>query len=145
MQPAGFFAMRSPLLAFDALRDWGAAAATDRQVLSERLMALWRQPAVREAVFLASPELDAALERGAPGDSHDKALRGLLAYVSRMAARPTPFGLFAGVSTGALQRCTHLELPSANTASRRTRLDMDYLSGLVAALERDLAVRETLR
>ena len=71
MQQSGFFALRSPLLAFDELRAWSeglsaphlvgdaAALRADRAQLTERLLAIWRRPEVREAVFLASPELDA--------------------------------------------------------------------------------------
>jgi hypothetical protein len=111
--------LRTPLLPFDELRAWsdglrapGALGdaerlecplAQDRAMLRDRLLATWRRPAVREAVYMASPELDAALQSAAPPD---KALRGLTAYLARMAGRPTPFGLFAGCrpATGATGR-----------------------------------------
>jgi thiopeptide-type bacteriocin biosynthesis protein len=161
LEPSGFFALRSPLLPFRDLREWSdgvcapetggdaarleLALAADRAMLTRRLLATWRRPAVREAVFLASPELDAALERATPGESGDKALRSLVAYFARMASRATPFGLFAGCSVGSLQRRTHLELGPRSGYGRHTRLDMDFLSALVSALETDPAVRQTLR
>jgi thiopeptide-type bacteriocin biosynthesis protein len=64
-------------------------------------------------------------------------------FLARMAARPTPFGLFAGVSHGTLGEDTHLVLEAAPTSSRHTRLDAAYL---VEVLERLLATptqRET--
>jgi hypothetical protein len=62
-----------------------------------------------------------------------------------MTARATPFGLFAGCSVGAIDKCTQLELPALATYRRHTRLDMDFLSALVSALEGDPVVRQTLR
>src|SRR5262245_46848109 len=126
LQPAGFFALRTPLLPFDELLAWSdglrapaantapeidSALRADRAVLTSRLLAAWARPEVREAVFVASPELDAALERSA----QEKAQRGLVAYFARMAGRATPFGLFAGCSVGEVQRCTNLELGGRTT------------------------------
>jgi hypothetical protein len=161
LRPAGFFALRSPLLPFDELRAWSdglrapavvdnppqleQALGADRAMLADRLLATWQRPEVREAVFLASPELDAALERATPGESLDKARRGLVAYFARMAGRATPFGLFAGCSVGALQESTTLEMGAREGYARHTRLDMDYLSVLVKALEADAEVRSSLR
>ena len=62
-----------------------------------------------------------------------------------MTARSTPFGLFAGSSVGRLGARTPLTLPPRSAYRRHTRLDMDYLSSLVAALESDPMVRQTLR
>src|ERR1700682_5719720 len=83
LQPSGFFVLRTPLLALnefcawcDGLRapgaladrqDLEAALSADRALLTERLRAAWQRPELREAVFLASPELDNALERSTDG------------------------------------------------------------------------------
>jgi hypothetical protein len=158
---SGFFVLRTPLLPFAELRAWGeglrapatigeaerleVALDADRTMLRERLLAAWRRPAVREAVYLASPELDAALERIAQGDLAEKAIRGLVVYFARMAGRSTPFGLFAGCSTGTLDYQTQLELPAGSTYTRQTRLDAELLSTLVGALETDPSLRPTLR
>src|SRR5262245_41993525 len=102
LTPSGFFVLRSPLLPFDALQAWSSNAG-DRAELESRLWSVWRQPAVREAVFLASPELDFALTRAettANREATQRALRSFVAYFERMCARATPFGLFAGCSVG---------------------------------------------
>src|SRR5438874_11142848 len=97
LQPSGFFVLRTPLLPFDEWGAWGgelrapralgdpvrleAALTADRALLTDRLRATWRRPLIREAVFLASPELDAALERSAEraeDDGSARALRGLV-------------------------------------------------------------------
>src|SRR4051812_49195195 len=86
--PSGFFAFRTPLLPFDALTAWsegltaplhvggaqpegaddagstalGDALAKDRALLERRLRTLVGQPEIREALFVASPSLDDAIE-----------------------------------------------------------------------------------
>src|SRR5262249_40544658 len=124
------------------------AASADRALLIDRVRAAWRRPEVREAVFLATPELDAGLQRAQESPDSDSALktvRSLAAYVARLAARSTPFGLFAGCSVGTFGAQTRLELQPRTAYRRHTRLDMDYLSALVDALEADPAVRAVLR
>jgi hypothetical protein len=161
-KPSGFFVLRTPLLPFDELEAWSAGLAApvarsdregleaawraDRALLEERLRGAWARPEVREAVFLASPELCAALDRWAGGDSGDsgKAVRGFVSYFARMAGRATPFGLFAGCGVGIVGRQTRLALAGRETYLRHTRPDMDYLSALVGALEGDSRVREVL-
>ena len=56
-------------------------------------------------------------------------------YLLRMAARSTPFGLFAGGSTGKLSRHTKIELGPLSDYERHTRLDMYYLCALVENLK----------
>src|SRR5436190_7680141 len=126
--PSGFFVLRAPLLPFDELEAWSAelaapaaaadgegldaAVCADRARLQERLRAVWARADVREAVFLASPDLCAALDRGAAGDSGDsaRAVRSFVSYFTRMAGRATPFGLFAGCGVGTVGRQTQLAL-----------------------------------
>src|SRR5262245_38778466 len=79
VEPAGFFVLRTPLLPLETLtrlsQGLEAPAAfadssrlpdawsRDRTRLRERLQALVREPAIREAIFIASPDLDRAIER----------------------------------------------------------------------------------
>src|SRR5712692_9406047 len=104
--PSGFFALRTPLLPFDELLAWGdglespsalgdparleAALAADRVRLRGRLRALLERPEVREALFLASPDLDEGLERwhrDPEGERGQKVERALVRYLARMAGR----------------------------------------------------------
>src|SRR5258705_12413674 len=73
-----FFVLRTPLLPADTLTDWGGglgartsydrgealepAVAADRALLRRRLADLIARPEVREAIFIASPRLDDAIE-----------------------------------------------------------------------------------
>jgi thiopeptide-type bacteriocin biosynthesis protein len=160
--PSGFFVLRTPLLPFDELEAWSAgltaplapadgerlevAIRADRDLLQERLRATWARPDVREAVFLASPDLCAALDRWTAGDGGDsaRALRSFVSYFTRMAGRATPFGLFAGCGVGTVGSQTRLALDGRDTYRRHTRPDMDYLSALVDALAGDPQVRDVL-
>ncbi len=62
----------------------------------------------------------------------------------RAAARPTPFGLFAGCTTGTIGARTCLRFEGMSRYRRHTRLDMDYLWNLAEAVERDPDLRREL-
>lgn len=161
--PAGFFVMRAPLLPYDVLAAFGdslessgvtdpsrlaEAIAADRARLRMRLRETVARAEVREAIFLASPGLEASLrawERDPEGRRGRKVERALFCYVARMAGRPTPFGLFASSSLGAIGEHTRLELDGLASCRRRTRLDVDYLVALAEAIGRRREVRERVR
>jgi hypothetical protein len=135
----GFFAMRTPLLPFDELE---SLADSGVEAVDARIVELFRRPRVREALFLASPSLEERLSLLlAGGEETDlgKLQRSLLAYLTRMAARPTPFGLFAACSTGQVAERT--ELIVSAELRRRTRPDMDFLVAATAELSKDREVR----
>ncbi|HEX5716871.1 MAG TPA: lantibiotic dehydratase [Thermoanaerobaculia bacterium] len=163
-EPSGFFAFRSPLLAFDELEAWSAgleacaalddperleqALARDRARLRAWLREALERPEIAEALFLASPSLFDALAgwRADPDSRKGKrAENAMVRYLERMATRPTPFGLFSGCSLGALDPSpTRLRLGPRTSYQRHTRLDTDYLFALCEDLGRDEAVRREL-
>ena len=62
----------------------------------------------------------------------------------RMAGRSTPFGLFAGVSVGTIERTACLQFPVVERR-RKTRLDIEYLFHVAERLATDKALRQELR
>jgi len=161
--PSGFFALRTPLLPFDDLLDWSAdleapvashdpkrleeALAADRVRLRNRLRDVVARPEVREALFVASPDLEDRLQvwlRNPDSDAGQKMERALVRYFARMAGRATPFGLFAGCSVGMLGPTTRLTLVERGRYRRHTRLDMDYVVALTEALVREPGLRASL-
>src|SRR5262249_54202256 len=127
--PSGFFALRTPLLPFDELLAWGdgleapaavadparleTAIAVDRGRLRDRLRAAVSRAEVRDALFVASPDLDEGLGHWAcapESDRGQKVERALVRYFQRMAGRATPFGLCSGCSVGTLDGETRLIL-----------------------------------
>src|SRR5437879_7923455 len=106
--PSGFFVLRTPLLPFDDHETWtaeGRAAGSECVQLVDRLRAAFDRPACREALYVASPSLHNAFCAW-EGDTDNAASRrtrsALVSYFARMTSRPTPFGLFAGVSAGSI-------------------------------------------
>jgi lantibiotic biosynthesis protein len=159
---AAKFVLRTPLLARDELDRWGAdlavstatpetleaAIAADRDVLRARLREIVLRPEVREAIFVASPALDASIDAWLSAPTSEAGLRterGLVRYISRMASRPTPFGLFAGNTVGAIGETTQLGLADRKTYGRYTRLDGDYLAHVTDMLGADPGIRAELR
>lgn len=139
-----FFILRTPVLPLSAIgvdTDLGcltqavANAITpsdaesfienDRERTLTRLRELASRQVVGEAIRVASPIFWHAIEQ--TGIGSDDAPIGhrhltLNRYITRMAARPTPFGLFAGYSIGHVAETCSLDL--TDTRWRRvTRLD----------------------
>lgn len=159
---ADFFLLRTPLLPLDVLESLGRgleapnalldsslgdAIARDVERVSERLARLASSPVVREGIFVASPSLYEAVEEWSQDPAvpraHDTPV-SLLRYVSRMAWRPTPFGLFAGCSFGVIGSSTGLVLGPRSGYRRHTQLDGAYLAALCEALHGDPDVRNGL-
>jgi class I lanthipeptide synthase len=139
--PSGFFVLRTPLLPFDELEAWAEGA--DRAELERRLLEAYERPELREALYLASPQLCETVD--AWGSEHArKWLPALVSYFERAASRPTPFGLFAGCCLGEIGERSCLQLEERRHYRRHTRLDMDYLTALVRALEADPSIRRRL-
>jgi lantibiotic biosynthesis protein len=160
--PSGFFVLRTPLLPFEEVAAWGEgleavgspgdprrlheALERDRTRLRHRLRTLVARPEVREAIFVASPSLDETLDvwQKEPDSKRGRRLEpAVVAYVSRAATRATPFGLFAGCTTGTIDTQTRLHLQARERYQPHSRLDMDYLCALVEAVERDPRLRRT--
>jgi len=163
LNPSGFFVIRTPLLPINELVAWsdGLAAPqalrnsedltqaleSDRRLLSDRLLATFDRPEVREALFVASPSLferRGELITDPHGKRGRKAAKGLVSYFGRMTARPTPFGLFAGTSVGDVARDTKVDLAPRAAYRRHTRFDMDYLSRLADGLIKDSTLRHQI-
>ncbi len=122
--------------------------AADRLPLRRRLDHIVTAPEFRDALFVASPSLADAGSDVAQGTGRRQGpRRGAVpgSYFLRAAARPTPFGLFAGYTTGSVGPRTHLCLDGLASYRRHTRLDMDYLWALADAVERDPRLRRDLR
>ncbi|WP_378674859.1 lantibiotic dehydratase [Nocardia sp. GCM10030253] len=159
MESAGFFILRTPYLPAKALLALGdhmesdsgvpdaATLERDRARVHRFLDELFARPDIAEALYLASPSLSRRLEnwRNAPAaPSASRIERALLSYASRMATRATPFGLFAGWSSGELGPDTRLQLAATHAYGRRTSLDSGFLVSLGEALLADPSIAANL-
>jgi thiopeptide-type bacteriocin biosynthesis protein len=125
-----------------------AAVASDRGVLRARIASFLERPEAREAIFVASPSLEASI--GAWRDDPDSARgakveRALVRFLARMAGRATPFGLLAGWALADVAAETRLELGPRAEARRWSRVDLHVLGRLAEHAVEDDAVRRTLR
>jgi thiopeptide-type bacteriocin biosynthesis protein len=106
---------------------------------------IYARPLLQEAVFLASPALHAEMMKWlAQPDSQLKLPLALYRYLLRMSARCTPYGLFAGCTTGRIGPFPSAFSAAANNRHKVARLDMEYLSELVNELVQLPELRQQL-
>ncbi len=161
----GFFLSRCPALSWSVFDEWlGGHALRDivgradagsleercgqaREAARAHLRRALADPLVREAIMIASPSLHASIAtwEQAPDDPRARDVEAaLVRYLSRMAGRPTPFGLFAGVSLGTIGETSELRLSPRSEWQRRTRLDTGVLGDALARLLADPWARTQL-
>lgn len=161
-----FFALRTPLLPFTQYLQWAAelqaslvwedaealkaALVKDRQRLRAGLRELIGRPAIREALYLASPTLDQSLEHWLRDPDSPRGAQAelvLVRYFQRMTHRCTPFGLFAGHSVGHFGAVTSTKLSCPTQNWRCTRLDRGFINKLIGHLGTlpELRQEQTLR
>lgn len=150
--------LRTPLLPFDDWLGWTRLAdgapesehsspeeeAEARKAALRSRLAELLTPDLLEAFYTTSSSFAESVEawlRDPEGRRGQAAEAKLVAYFSRMAGRPTPFGLFSGFTLGGVGGRTSLGLPARSAYARRTRLDYRYLLKLADAFEQDKSLR----
>ncbi len=139
-RPSGIALVRMPLLPveiYNALANDAHGAARDRQSRDTVPPKELEDGRVRMALAVSSAELMKAFEKWRNGSAPSKGLPGkILRYLIRMSTRPTPYGLFAGVSAVEWEGKTDLRMKhiaSAITAG----VDMGWFLRFVLQLEND--------
>lgn len=128
------FVFRTPLLSFNFLDRQISQLETD-----EDWQKLLSNCIFQEAIYIASPILYEEIQKFLSGNiTKSKDIERLkvtiLKYLTRMSTRCTPFGLFAGVSTGNFALESKITIPNFQTVKRHTHLDMSYLCNLIRVL-----------
>ncbi|MDJ1504309.1 lantibiotic dehydratase [Xanthocytophaga agilis] len=118
----GFLIFRSPLLPYHTLT----------QLTTEKIRAIYLNPVLQTALFIASPEMYiqccAWLNDEVKSEKDRKKIElTLTKYLLRASYRCTPFGLFAGLSLVHMDHHTSIEYTPATEWHRHTRLDMDFI------------------
>lgn len=131
-----FFLLRMPLLSYEEVLQLHRNTCNDQDAFVAALRKIYSRPLLQEAVFLASPELYTEMMKWLPAaDNSLKLPLALYRYLLRMSTRCTPYGLFAGCSTGYIHPGpTQLPAPALSQHQPVARLDMAYLSGLMSEL-----------
>ncbi|VXB14553.1 conserved hypothetical protein [Flavobacterium sp. 9AF] len=105
---------------------------------------------IKNAIALASPELVSELEKYKknpsqyPADKVKSLEIALLKYLARISSRATPFGLFAGCTTGRFDSKTTIQLQSQKNYTTHTQFDMLFWTHLLQELGKKESVRDGL-
>ncbi|QKZ11296.1 lantibiotic dehydratase [Spirosoma sp. KUDC1026] len=142
---AGFYLFRRPTNSIDALQQFHQTLTT--QSIDEALRSWYSCPAAQEALYVASPSLYDRFLRWQAGESVSEAEKlqtTLYKYLIRMSTRCTPFGLFAGCTTGRINGSTNLQPRPSAPVSLHTRLDIECQIALKDWLINQPIVRQQL-
>ncbi len=139
------FCLRTPLLSMAFYNQ----LTKEKTIPKQKFVEVWKDKIVKEAIFLASPELYDEIEKWLSGQIKDekkcKRLEGsMLKYLSRMSSRCTPFGIFAGCSIGEFSETTTIELADYKKHQRQTRFDMNFLVAFSQKLAKEEHIKKQL-
>jgi len=140
-----FFHLRLPSLSFEKIIELNCSPS--KEELAGKLYQLYQSLDMQDAIYLASPELYHLLLKWLGGntitDIEPKLLITLYKYALRMGTRSTPFGLFAGVSTGCVvHEGSSIRLKDKNSVHKR--LDMDYTADFAIQIAQNKSIKENL-
>ena len=161
-RPARFFVLRTPLLPFHELLRPGLEPALSFSASAEQFEEAFRaelareranvkillgRPEIWEAIFVANPEFARFEDLWAEDPESRKGRRAeltIVRYLTRMAGRATPFGLFAGISLGTMGFTTCLHTLGREKYQRLTSLSFECATTLVEEWCRDAELRKHL-
>lgn len=104
---------------------------------SDKLLQVLDNNFIKEAITIASPELISELNKLLDNPSKINSNKkinlelALLKYIARLSSRATPFGLFAGCSTGVLSQETSIQIDEVKSHQVFTQFDMHYWINLL--------------
>ncbi|WP_329807082.1 lantibiotic dehydratase family protein [Flavobacterium facile] len=138
------FVLRTPLLPINfytnLLNDYS----------NDNLFGVLEDELVKEAIKIASPELINEFEkllRNPIQINSDKKLNlelALLKYIARLSSRATPFGIFAGCTSGLLSNETSIQIDSIEKYEVFTQFDMHYWICLLQDISKNATVQKNL-
>ncbi|MBU2974969.1 lantibiotic dehydratase family protein [Zobellia sp. B3R18] len=121
------FGVRTPLFPYQTIERVYSSKNPEKEIWNT-----WNNPLFREAIYLASPQFFQIVTSFLKSDKKDEVKSQdlsitLLKYSTRISTRPTPFGLFGGISMGVFANITDLTLDSLNQHTRKSRIDAGYM------------------
>lgn len=144
----GFFLLRRPQLPLNVFYQFNERVKNQPELFEQEIIHFFSQPAIMEAIYVASPELYdsfTGLIEGRVKTGIDKLLKTFYKYLVRMTSRSTPYGLFAGCAMGEFGQQTHIEFDRALPHFTHARLDMNYVAEMAAGLLKKNNVRQQLK
>ncbi|GGC05455.1 lantibiotic dehydratase [Dyadobacter sediminis] len=144
----GFFLLRRPQLPLDVFYDFNTRVNNQPELFEHEIIRFFSQPAILEAIYVASPELYdsfTGLLEGRVKTGIDKLLKTLYKYLVRMTSRSTPYGLFAGCTMGQLGDQTSIVFNDNEPYYTHARLDMNYVAEMTTGLLKKSNIRSQLK
>ena len=137
------YCLRNPLFSFSGYKK----KIEKKEITNTEFKEILKSNLFREALYLASPELFAQIEKWELGLLKDakKVERlqiAILKYYTRISTRCTPFGLFASCSSGEFSCKTAIELTDVKNFKRFTRFDTTFLNETYQELLKNKNVKE---
>jgi hypothetical protein len=111
-KPLNFFMFRTPVFTsefFDNINFPDEKGSMFNDSLFQKVISLAENPIIREAVNVASTSLINAIDKlknEKDIKKKEQIILNFLKYLIRMSTRPTPFGLFSGVTSGDISDST---------------------------------------
>ncbi|MBN2908800.1 lantibiotic dehydratase family protein [Polycladomyces sp. WAk] len=131
-EPIHTFMLRTPVWPADKFQQLQCAGDLQASLLNVM------DDCFLESIAVASPALYKDLPH-LKGDltqrKTQQVVTSVFKYASRMSTRPTPFGLFSGVTVGELGEYTQVHLQSTQHHKKRARPDMEWLLTIIEKLE----------
>ncbi|MGP3175979.1 thiopeptide-type bacteriocin biosynthesis protein [Serratia bockelmannii] len=142
-QAKGIALVRFPMLDETVIED---LAKCDGKQLTERIKKYIEDPRVREAIYLASPELfNRMKEWEGDSDKFNNLHISIARYLLRMSFRATPFGAFSCIgSCEIFGEKTSISFPAKGEIRRSIGLDTSVLANIVFLARRNPKIRNEL-
>lgn len=117
---------------------------------SNKLFEVLENNLIKDAIKIASPELISEFEKLRSDSSQINSEKinnlelALLKYIARLSSRATPFGIFAGCSTGILTGTTSIRMDAIDKHKVVTQFDMNYWISLLQDISKNPLVQRNL-
>jgi thiopeptide-type bacteriocin biosynthesis protein len=141
-----YFLLRTPISSLNFFFELQYQRREDRIAFNQKIKNYFLKPEINEGLFLSSSTLFKNLHswNNPPNDSEISKLDiSYFKYLLRSVYRCTPFGTFAGISTGTIST-SQTEFLISNCVKRRIKLDIGFLCDLVSILLKDSELVKTL-
>ncbi|WP_342477221.1 lantibiotic dehydratase [Paenibacillus sp. FSL H7-0350] len=137
-----FFMVRTPVLSINEYTELFPENFTNeqdlRKISTDLLITFSKNKLIREAIAVSSPSMLESLPYLYSDDNPRKkkqVLNGFMRFLLRMMSRPTPFGLFSGVTYGMFNEQSEVRMKGLNTYRKRARPDMEWLLKIIEFVE----------
>ncbi|MEN8906533.1 MAG: lantibiotic dehydratase [Clostridiales bacterium] len=150
-KPMDFFMLRRPVLPIEFFEKITFSDYNEKELdndFYEEIIDLFINHIIRESFTIASTSLLKALDKiknEKDSKKKEQIIINSIKYLIRMSTRPTPFGLFAGISVGRISGETDIQLTEIKYGKKFTRPDMEWLLSVIHKIEKDIKYVENLK